>query len=1235
MKRFITFLVAASMILSGFSAYAQRDIIFESKIENSRLSLPINENIIMKNGSVVLEFEDMSYDKCMAQVEDTDASGRKGLKPVGSTWQQTADALLVGPCMTAKMIVSEEATYNVWIRTRSTVSATYNSCFVDAGSTGTFNLNQLPYPEADSRFVWHKVATLKMVSGVNYVRIKYNQHTTVYDKMIVTSSSSFTPEGADASPFNKVEENTEVSTNLDVIPIFPKVGEHPRLYFKAEHIPAIKEQLKTPAFSKTYEKIQEYADIEIIGKLPETNTQYSSYGNYIDAFVSKAFLYALGEKDASVAKDTIKQLRDFITTVTFNMNDSTLGSQEVGGVLTTTACVYDWCYDQLTEEDKQFFVEKLPQIANSEASHIGYPPTRRGFLISQPTEQLIYRDHLCPAVALYDEFPEWFNVACTIIFEEILPFQHFQLQSNYHTSGSAYTNGRTNGIEYVDKIFSVLGNNDGIVTDGFLNLYYKWIYDRLSGGLWFKDGDDWHWNTYIANTRAVNQKKHFLYVGSYYKDPYLLYQGILDLERSGYDFSLPEFVMFIGQDINNKDIANVTDLPLTRFTDYPLTTMTARTSWQDGLNAPTAMVTVNMRELAVGDHQHRDIGAFQVYYKGMLALDSGLYVWTPHYDNYQSRSIAHNVMLVEDPNEPLYQGQYVVDGGQREIYNFGNKTDKYETVMEKIASGESITSEVKAKYAGPTTLAPKFSYISAEIGSAYSEKVEEYERSTVFINLKNEDYPAAFIVYDNLKSSDADFKKKWLLHSELEPEVNLETNTTTIIRTDNGQNGKLVNKTLIPAAGKTQIEKIGGEGKEFYVNGTNYPETVGANVQADMGAWRVEISPTLPSQEDRFLNAMYVCDADRDLPELPMYREYGSVYSGVTVMDNMVTFSNTRTNLEDSFTVNVRDNGYNEVSVLLTDIKEGVWKVSGNGIEKYIESKVGENCLAFGAAPGRYSISPASSNSKLTDEYMYASDEPEDFGDFIIRKDKNHMYLPKPTKLIDSVPYVAVDGIFTQFGVKILSKGENSITLGNDVDTLVLTADSNICVLNGEEITVANAPKMVKGEMYANMAEYTKFLSIKDVNYDDFAKVLSFKAVSKTPIEGVDMTKVVTPVNFQSSIHDGENSIDLICDRNLESYFCSVGDNAWAEYDLGEVYDISKVMLAFFRGSTRKTLFEIQISEDGVNYTTVFDGTSNGKTEGLQTFRINERARFIKVVCHGNDNGVMYNSIYEMLVLKD
>ena len=49
----------------------------------------------------------------------------------------------------------------------------------------------------------------------------------------------------------------------------------------------------------------------------------------------------------------------------------------------------------------------------------------------------------------------------------------------------------------------------------------------------------------------------------------------------------------------------------------------------------------------------------------------------------------------------------------------------------------------------------------------------------------------------------------------------------------------------------------------------------------------------------------------------------------------------------------------------------------------------------------------------------------------------------------------------------------------------------------------------------------------------------------------------------------------------------------------------------------------------------VFTGTSNGKTDGLQNFKVNEKARYVKLQSHGNDNGSMYNSILEILVLKD
>ena len=62
-------------------------------------------------------------------------------------------------------------------------------------------------------------------------------------------------------------------------------------------------------------------------------------------------------------------------------------------------------------------------------------------------------------------------------------------------------------------------------------------------------------------------------------------------------------------------------LPLSRYFGSPFGWMVARTGW--GEDAVIAEMKVN--EYNFVNHQHLDAGAFQIYYKGALAIDSGLY----------------------------------------------------------------------------------------------------------------------------------------------------------------------------------------------------------------------------------------------------------------------------------------------------------------------------------------------------------------------------------------------------------------------------------------------------------------------------------------------------------------------------------------------------------------------------------------------------------------------------------
>jgi len=90
-------------------------------------------------------------------------------------------------------------------------------------------------------------------------------------------------------------------------------------------------------------------------------------------------------------------------------------------------------------------------------------------------------------------------------------------------------------------------------------------------------------------------------------------------------------------------------------------------------------------------------------------------------------------MLIYDPNEPSsnFSGR-VNDGGQRDITLGSILTlDKlYSTPYLKV--GEVLGHEY-----GLSSQEPDYTYLKGDISNAYSGKVAAYERSFMFLNLKN------------------------------------------------------------------------------------------------------------------------------------------------------------------------------------------------------------------------------------------------------------------------------------------------------------------------------------------------------------------------------------------------------------------------------------------------------------------------------------------------------------------
>ena len=329
-----------------------------------------------------------------------------------------------------------------------------------------------------------------------------------------------------------------------------------------------------------------------------------------------------------------------------------------GRMMVTGAIVYDWCYGLLSAEEKQAFVAELVRLAKTQ--ECGYPPVRQGSVTGHASEAMIMRDMISAGIAIYDEEPEMYRLAAGRFFREHLPARNWLYDGNAYHQGDSYGPYRFSWDCYPLMIFDRLGAGN-VYNPQQRFVPYLWIYMTRPDGQRLRAGD-----TYM-HSRPLGQPwgegDGTMLFASYYGDGALLSQFL----RHGGSADNECIFEFLWRDpkLQAKPIES---LPLSRYFGSPFGWMVARTGW--GEDAVIAEMKIN--ETNFVNHQHLDAGAFQIYYRGALALDSGLYkgssggYGSPHCMNYSWRTIAHNSLLVYDPVETFdRKGNYGNDGGQR------------------------------------------------------------------------------------------------------------------------------------------------------------------------------------------------------------------------------------------------------------------------------------------------------------------------------------------------------------------------------------------------------------------------------------------------------------------------------------------------------------------------------------------------------------------------------------------
>ncbi|MBP1838937.1 chondroitinase-B domain-containing protein [Formosa algae] len=144
------------------------------------------------------------------------------------------------------------------------------------------------------------------------------------------------------------------------------------------------------------------------------------------------------------------------------------------------------------------------------------------------------------------------------------------------------------------------------------------------------------------------------------------------------------------------------------------------------------------------------------------------------------------------------------------------------------------------------------------------------------------------------------------------------------------------------------------------------------------------------------------------------------------------------------------------------------------------------------------------------------------------------------------------------------------------------------------------------------------------------SRTLNITQIGKDPADGLDE---LVPDSVSASEAQESNGPENTLDDDFDTRWSAEGDGQIITYDLGALNTVSLLKIAFHNGDSRKTYFEIAVSENGTDFTKLTEELeSSGTTKDYENFMIDAtQARYVQVIGYGNENSA-WTSLAEVRI---
>lgn len=1062
-------------------------------------------------------------------------------------------------------------------------SSKYNSMFARLQvNDGRMTKRVVYVPWSTSPLYVSTLGKFWLAVGKNTVRVWLPEHLYLHEASI--------------SKYSDVVVEEKVANYVPpVVP--PKT--HPRLWGREADFNKIRNVLDYAENKNAWENVQKIATKKY--EFVFDDDKEVSYDTQLEnAVVAKAFYYQM-TGDKAVAEEACKLSADYISHVEFgNILDIT---RELGNALYSVSCVYDWCYDIMTAEQRETILANFKRLRID--MECKWPPFGDSIVNGHGNEAQINRDLIAMSIAIYDEDPEPYKYCSYAILEDLKPLRQWEYQSGRHNQGIGYSSYRFNWEMHGALLFKrMLGYE--VFDPNIKNVPLYWIYMRAPNGAMLRDGDGLTSGPYWAalDTMLIC----YAYSGSELIKNEFYRQGGADYKN---------YVQFLLlNDVNNYGSETPDALPLTHDFGPILSSMVARTGWTVGELSDDVVAEIKGGGYHFGNHQHADTGSFQIFYHGFLAAKIGQYAFygTPYDMGFNKRSISKSMLLVRDPDETFVRSN-VNDGGSRFLQVFPR------TVKQALEDKTFHYGTKESCSFGPSEKRPMFSYYAADLTSAYSEKIKSFKRRFCFLNLGNAEIPAIVIIADDVEASNPAFRKYWQICTLETPEIT--TDGALLHSANAGKKGDMHLAMLKPSADeRVVLVQDGDEVHNVFGTQLTPPHPSGKEAHGT----RLLFTPKQSSAHDQFLTVMQITD-NGVKPLAYDYSEKENMYI-LSVGGNIVAMPSGNDMIDDGFELEIPE-GKDNMHVLVAGIKAGEWTVSGNDINGYVNVLEGKNTIFFTGKSGKYTISKGRADEKLpllqgenVEPAMVNQILP---GSVLIdgKMVDNSRYL----KSQDGRLLVPLEAMLKLAGVDY-SESEDGFEVHNEIQDIVLHKNSRACEINGCLYTMG-APLAQQDEKWYVESLFMSIMLQRRMSID---RLLDAVAFAKSEEKIVNPLFVFLDSNTNNNIRQLNEMLRDGTDK--KGYWDGLGRNTYIDMVLAKTIKLKGVGIHFMNGAARVASFAIDVTKPDGTTVRVLDGKSSGKSNEMEFFEFDEvDANMIRFYGFGNTLND-WNSIVSFKLLE-